>query len=88
MLVPEADVVPLPIASEIMPTPGAMISVTLLLLVKAATTSLSFVAPTEMTLLKQAGEVIFTPELLLPEEAKAITPLARRVFIAAAPAIL
>ena len=88
MLVPEAEVVPLPMASEIISKPGAIISVVLLLLVNEATTSLSFVAPTDTTLLRQAGEVMFVPELLFPEEAKAITPLARKVFIAAAPAML
>jgi hypothetical protein len=88
MLVPEAGVVPLPMASETMLTPGAMMSRVLLLLVKEATTSLSFVAPTDTTLLRQAGEVITVPELLFPEEAKAMTPLARKVFMAAAPAIL
>jgi len=71
-----------------MNTPGAIISREELLLVKNATLSELSVAPTETTLLRQAGEVIFFPDPVFPEAAKAITPLARKILMAAAPAIL
>ena len=65
-----------------------MMSVVALLLVKSATLSLSSVAPTDTTLLRQAGELICVADPSLSEAAKAMTPLARNVLMAAAPAML
>src|SRR5210317_2035012 len=66
MLVPEAVVVPFPIAEDTTSTPGAKMSVDALLLVKSAATSLLSEAPTEITLLRQAGVVMFTLEPSFP----------------------
>ena len=86
MLVPDAVVVPPPMASDTILIPGAMTSVEALLFERPATLSELSTAPTEITLLRQAGEVIWVPELLFPAEAKAITPFARSVLMDAAPA--
>ena len=66
-------------------TAGA--AVLALLLVKEATWSSLSVAPTDMTLLRHAGAAISVPDPALPDEAKAMTPLARNVLMADAPAM-
>ena len=88
MLVPDADFVLLPLSDDTIPTPGAMMSVNALLSVKAATLSALSVAPTEITLRRQAGAPIDVPVPLLPDEAKATTPRDRSVLIAEAPAMV
>ena len=56
MLVPEAVVVPFAIAEDRTSTPGAKMSVDALLLVEACRDiAVVGIAPTEMTLLRQAG---------------------------------
>src|SRR5262245_47868090 len=82
-LVPEMTVVPPASPVDVIPTPGARRSVVALVLAKPATTSVLSTAATETTLLRQAGEVIWVPEPSFPEEAKAMTPRARSVLMAA-----
>ena len=88
MLVPEATSVPPPRASDRIATPGANTSVVALLLAKGAALSCRSVAPTEITLLRQAGDDIPVAEPLFADEATVSTPIARSVFTAAAPAML
>src|SRR5688572_31505982 len=85
---PEGVNVPPERKSEVIDTPGAKMSVVALLFENAATTSRSSDAPTDTTLLRQAGAGIIVPEPLLPAAANAMTPIERRVLMAAAPAIV
>ncbi len=88
MLVPEFGVVPPPRALDTMATPGAKMSVDALLFENTATMSWLSLAPTEMTLLRHPGATICVPEPSFPAAANVVTPLARSVLTAAAPAIV